>query len=141
MRITVRILFTSDCLLFFPADLHPCLLHIQRVLFHDGAFAQDASCTAEIFQRLEEQSLSFRSDLASREVILLAFRAILDPRKMDVQSLQGFLSQCLLISLQQGRPFLIGVHRPIAGTGMQVGKIDAGFHAFDGLAHFQRILE
>ena len=34
--------------ILFPAYLHPCLLHCQRVFFHDRAFAQNATTAAEI---------------------------------------------------------------------------------------------
>ena len=69
--------------LFLPADLHPGLLHIERVLFHDGTLAQDAAAAAEIGQRAEER-LQIQVRFGEGQMILLPLGSVLDAREVDV---------------------------------------------------------
>jgi len=69
--------------LLLPADLHPGLLHVERILFHDGALTQDAATTAEIGQRAEER-LQVQVRFGEGQMILLTLGSVLDAREVDV---------------------------------------------------------
>lgn len=56
LRALLRLFNIRTLFLFLlSADLLPRLFHVQRVLFHDGAFTQDAPGAAEILQGFEER--------------------------------------------------------------------------------------
>ena len=59
-------------------------------------------------------------------MVFLAFGTVLDARKVDVKLSQRRIAQCEAILFQPGAPLIVRVDWPVTGSGVQVGKVEAG---------------
>jgi hypothetical protein len=73
------------------ADRRPSLLHRKRIIFHYGAFTEDATGTAEAVESTE-QGVKVQIGFGQWQMILLALWPILDTGQVDVQPLKGLIA-------------------------------------------------